>query len=277
MAGGEGKGSIRRCAVCGTFYPDNRAELASSIDRLFKDVPPHTGGTITGIIAPHAGYAYSGATAATAFGRLKGSAYDGVLIVSPSHREYFEGSTVFDGAGYATPLGVVPVDEELRDRLLAASPEIRASRAGHQSEHAVEVQLPFLQRALGGFAFVPMVIGHQTPATCFSVGKAIAEAVGDRKILLIASTDLSHYYSADVAHRLDTIVIDDLRTFNERALMDHLERGTTEACGGGPAVAVLTALRLLGSSRVEILQYATSGDVTGDYGSVVGYVGALAV
>lgn len=271
------KGSVRPCAVCGTFYPENPAELAASIDGLFRDVPPHQGEWIRGIIAPHAGYKYSGPTAATAFGRLRGSTYDAVLIVSPSHHEYFEGTSVFDGGGYATPLGVVPIEDDLREELVSASGDIRASGAGHQSEHAVEVQLPFLQRALGEFAFVPLVIGHQTPETCFKLGKAIAGVVRDRKILLIASTDLSHYYSAEVAHRMDTIVIDDLRAFDEQALMDHLEKGMAEACGGGPAVAVLTALRHLGSSRVDILNYATSGDVTGDYRSVVGYVGAVAV
>ena len=244
---------------------------------LFNDVPPHAGERIRGIIAPHAGYLYSGPTAATAYARLRGSAYEAVVIVSPSHREHFEGVSVFNGGGYATPLGVVPVDSDLRDQLLGASREIHSSGAGHQSEHAVEVQLPFLQRALGTFAFVPLVIGNQTPETCFNLGKAIAGVVRDRNILLIASTDLSHFYSADIAHRMDSIVIDDLRAFDERGLMDHLERGTAQACGGGPAVAVLTALRHLGSSRVDILHYATSGDVTGDYGSVVGYVGAVAV
>jgi AmmeMemoRadiSam system protein B len=271
------RGSVRPCAVCGTFYPENSRELASLIDGLFKDVPPHTGERIRGIIAPHAGYLYSGPTAATAYGRLRGCTYDAVLIVSPSHREHFEGVSVFNGEGYATPLGVVPVDGDLREQLVGASEEIRLSGAGHQSEHAVEVQLPFLQRALGKFVFVPLVIGHQTPETCFNLGKSIAGVVGDRNVLLIASTDLSHFYSADIAHRMDTVVIDDLRAFDEQALMDHLERGMAEACGGGPAVAVLSALRHLGSSRVDILQYATSGDVTGDYGSVVGYVGAVAV
>lgn len=274
--GAEERG-VRPCAVCGTFYPGNRIELAAAIDRLFSEIPGQSGDRIRGIIAPHAGYLYSGPTAAVAYGRLRGSAYDAVVVVAPSHREYFEGVSVYDGAGYATPLGVVPIDEPLRERLVAASREISLSRAGHQSEHAVEVQLPFLQRALGAFSFVPLVIGHQSPETCFNLGKAIAAAAGDRNILLVASTDLSHHYAADVAHRMDTIVIDDLRAFDAHALMEHLESGSAEACGGGPAVAVMTALLHLGSSRVDILKYATSGDITGDYGSVVGYVGAVAV
>jgi hypothetical protein len=270
------KGSVRRCVVCGTFYPAEAADLRATVDGMLGGVSAIEGKHITGIIAPHAGYAYSGPTAASAYRRLRGASYDAVIIVSPSHREYFEGVSVFDGGGYATPLGVVPVDHELRERLLNASKEIRRSRAGHQSEHAVEVQLPFLQRALGSCSFVPMVIGHQAPETCFALGQAIAEAVDGHNVLLVASTDLSHYYSAEKAHRLDDVIIGDLRAFDEHGLMDHLEAGTTEACGGGPAVAVLSALRILGSSRVEIMNYATSGDVTGDLASVVGYVGAVA-
>ena len=272
-----GREAVRPCAVCGTFYPSDPAQLASTVDGLFEEIPRQEGSRILGIIAPHAGYLYSGPTAASAYGRLRGSTYDAVLIVAPSHREYFECVTVFDGSGYGTPLGVVPVDGGLRDAFLEASPAIHRSRSGHGGEHAVEVQLPFLQRALGKFSFVPLVIGHQTPATCFDLGKTMAQVVAEKRILLVASTDLSHYYPADVAHRLDAVVISDLRSFSERALMDHLEQGAAEACGGGPAVAVLTALRKLGSSRVDILHYATSGDVTGDMRSVVGYVGAVAV
>ncbi|MEW6509377.1 MAG: AmmeMemoRadiSam system protein B [Bacteroidota bacterium] len=269
--------SVRRCAVCGTFYPAGQTELTATIDRLIADIPPSGPERIRGIIAPHAGYIYSGPTAASAYGRLRGSAYDAVVIVSPSHREYFDGVSVFDGDAYQTPLGVVDVNGELRRRLLEECQDVVASSAGHGTEHAVEVHLPFLQRVLGEFSFLPLVIGHQTPETCFTLGEAIARMAAEKNLLLVASTDLSHFYPAETALRLDAIVIEDVRAFDARGLMLHLEEGKAEACGGGPVVAVMTALRRLGSSRMDVLQYATSGDVTGDYGSVVGYLGAVAL
>jgi hypothetical protein len=268
--------SIRTCTACGTFYPADPAELAGTIDLLLKDVPRDGTGSIRGIIAPHAGYIYSGPTAALAYGRIAGSVYESVVVVSPSHRELFEGVSVYDGDGYATPLGVVRVDRLLRESLLRVCPFVHSSTAGHGAEHAVEVHLPFLQRALGDFPFLPLVIGHQTPEVCFVLGEALAGILRGRSVLLVASTDLSHFYTAEVAHRLDAVVIDDLGKFDERALMDHLEGGVAEACGGGPTVAVMTALKLLGSSRIDVVRYATSGDITGDQRSVVGYVGAVA-
>jgi AmmeMemoRadiSam system protein B len=268
---------IRPCAVCGTFYPGERVSLNSALDKLLDAVRPQPGPPVLGAIAPHAGYAYSGPTAASVYGRLRGASYDAVVIVSPSHREFFDGVSVYGGEGYATPLGIVAVDSSLREKLIDECAVVRSSSAGHVSEHAVEVHLPFLQKVLGDFRFVPLVIGHQSAATCFALGVALGSVLKGLRALLVASTDLSHFYPATVAHRMDEIVINDLRAFDEEKLMGHLESGAAEACGGGPTVAVLTALKRLGSSRIDVLKYATSGDMTGDQDSVVGYVGAIAI
>ena len=153
---------------------------------------------------------------------------------------------------------------------------VRSSLRGHGAEHAVEVHLPFLQTVLGSFLFLPLVIGHQTPETCFALGEALGNVLRGRKALIVASTDLSHFRSDSEAREVDAVMIGDVRSFDPAALMSHLREGATEACGGGPAVAAMTALKVLGGTRLDVVGYATSGDVTGDLRSVVGYLSAVA-
>jgi hypothetical protein len=208
---------------------------------------------------------------------LKDRAYDAVVIVSPSHREYFDGISVYPGDGYSTPLGTVQINEELRTGLLNEFPPVVADVAGHRDEHAVEVQLPFLQEVLTHFSILPIVIGDQRREYCFGLGNALAGLLKGKNALLVASTDLSHYYPGEIASKLDEIMVEDVRSFNPESLMDHLESGRTEACGGGPTVAVMEALRHLGAKSMTILHHCNSGDVTGDYDQVVGYLSAVAV
>lgn len=267
---------VRSPAVAGLFYPEDPGELARTIAVLITPESPEIPAGARGIIVPHAGYAYSGPTAGRAYGRLIRGAYETVVIVAPSHREFFEGVSVYDGEAYRTPLGTVPVDGSLREALIAGATCASASVRGHGAEHAVEVHLPFLQSAIGSFSFLPCVIGHQTPETCFALGEALGALLRGRKALLVASTDLSHFRSDREAREIDAVMIGDVRTFDPRSLMAHLAEGATEACGGGPAVSVLTALREIGATRVEVTDYATSGDVTGDLRSVVGYMSAVA-
>jgi hypothetical protein len=218
---------------------------------------------------------FSGPTAAAAYSRLVGTSVDTVVVVSPSHRELFEGVSAYAGDAYATPLGVIPVNTELRARLVKKSAIVTASERGHRQEHAIEVQLPFLQEILASFTVLPLVIGNQSAAVCFALGDALGSVLQGVRCVLVASTDLSHYHPAQVADRLDSVFLDDVRRFDEERLMRDLEEGRTEACGGGPAVAVLRAMRILGASRVEVVHHCNSGDVTGDRDSVVGYVSAV--
>ena len=269
--------AIRAAAVAGMFYPGDPGELARSIAGMIPAGGAEVTPAVRGIIAPHAGYLYSGPTAARAYCRLARGAYDAVVVVAPSHREYFEGVSVYDGQAYLTPLGTVPVDRDLRDALVSAAPFVRASVEGHREEHAVEVHLPFLQTVLGAFSFLPLVIGHQTPGTCFALGEVLGGVLSHRRALVVASTDLSHFHSDSEAREIDAVTIADVRGFDPRALMSHLTEGVAEACGGGPVVAVMTALKSLGATRVEVMEYATSGDVTGDRRSVVGYLSAVAI
>lgn len=270
--------AVRPSAVHGLFYPGDPGELRREVDSLLEKAGRggHDGGRIRGVIAPHAGYMYSGYTAARAYAQVKGRSYGVVVIVSPSHQEYFDGISVFPGDAYSTPLGTVNVNSNVREKLLKSSSIVVASTKGHGSEHAIEVQLPFLQQTLHRYTILPIVMGDQKRELCLHLGDALSTVLGDEDHLLVASTDLSHYYPSEIADRLDSRMIDDIARFDRERLMEDLETGKTEACGGGPTVAVMTALGRLGVSTMEVLYHCNSGDVTGDRHRVVGYVSAVA-
>lgn len=268
---------VRRPAVAGMFYPGEPGALRRDVDALLGAAPkPRSGRPIVAVIAPHAGYMYSGGTAAKAYARLRGAAYETVVVVSPSHREFFDGVSVYPGDAYETPLGSMTIDADLRDRLVRSCRHVSASVRGHRTEHAVEVQLPFLQRVLGSFRLLPLVIGNQNRGICLELGQRLGEILKGRSALLVASTDLSHYHTAGEAGALDGEFVRVLERGDEEALMGALEDGSTEACGGGPVVAVLHAVRAMGSAAVEVVARSTSGDITGDNENVVGYVSAVA-
>jgi MEMO1 family protein len=199
-----------------------------------------------------------------------------VVVVSPSHHEFFEGVSVYPGLIYETPFGPVPIDTTLRMDVLAAGRVLRPTETGHRQEHAIEVQLPLLQYALGNFQMLPLVIGHQTRDACFSLAETLAQVLQGKNALLVASTDLSHYYPSVVARRLDRVAAEDINKFDPATLMDHLDEGLTEACGGGPAVSVMMALQRLGATQMEVVAQCNSGDITGENDSVVGYLSAIA-
>ncbi|HEV8539321.1 MAG TPA: AmmeMemoRadiSam system protein B [Bacteroidota bacterium] len=267
--------TIRPPAVAGLFYPAQREVLSQNIKQLLAAAPTDIpGGALVALVSPHAGYQYSGPTAACAFSLLQSRRFDVVVIVSPSHREYFDGISIYDGKAYRTPLGDVMIDEELRARLLLDDTIIESSQLGHGEEHAVEVQLPFLQSIMGEVSMVPIVMGDQRREYCLHLGEKLAAVLKGRKALLIASTDLSHYHPHEIARNLDRIFIDDVAAFDCEGLMRNLELERTEACGGGPTVAVLLASRSLGADSVQVLHHCNSGDVTGEFNRVVGYLSA---
>jgi hypothetical protein len=170
----------------------------------------------------------------------------------------------------------VAIDADIRKALIQASSMIIADDAGHRDEHAIEVQLPFLQEVLGEFKLVPIVMGDQGREFCLELARALTEVIGAKKVLLVASTDLSHYHSGRVAEAIDKVTIDDVRKFDFKQLMSDLENRTAEACGGGPTVAVLAALRSMGVMNIDVVHHCNSGDVTGDTRNVVGYLSAVA-
>jgi AmmeMemoRadiSam system protein B len=266
---------VRRPAVADTFYPGDPEvldkEVATMIDQAEK---AELRGEIKALVSPHAGYMYSGLVAAVGYKHIRERNISVVAIISPSHREYFPGVSVFNGKGYETPLGMVPVDLELCDALIQQNERIISSWAGHRNEHALEVQLPFLQKTLKDFRIIPIVMGDQDYDTCIVLGEALATVLKDVTALIVASSDLSHYHPYSEAVRIDKVTIDLVEAFNEAELMNALEKGACEACGGGPIIAAMVASKKEGANKAQALSYHNSGDVTGDHTAVVGYLSA---
>jgi hypothetical protein len=261
--------------VAGYFYPGDPTLLALAVDSMLERQAHHRDvGTPLALIAPHAGYAYSGDTAAAAYATLRGRMPATAVIVSPSHREYFKGISVYDGDAYRTPLGLLNVDTDLRERITAARGLITASSLGHRDEHAVEVHLPFLQRLDPHMKILPVVMGEQRPEYCRVLAEALAAACDPDRTVFIASSDLSHFHPDDRARLLDEVACHDIRDFAPLRLLDDVAQHRTEACGAGPVAAVMLAAAQLGAGGVRVLAQCTSGDVTGDRARVVGYLSA---
>lgn len=261
---------FREPAVAGLFYPSNPEELTSVINSY---ITAYTGEMAFsgGIVAPHAGYIYSGVTAASAYASLPENAFKTIIILSPSHREYFHGCSVYPGEGYTTPLGNVKIDSELRSRLIAVSPQsVFLSLAGHRKEHAVEVHIPYIQHRFPDAAILPVVMGDQTPAAIDNLASVLAE-IYTEDILIVASTDLSHFYTAATAEQKDNRFADLFELGDDATLERELNAEITEACGGGLVVAMMRALKQHSFTKGQKIEQTHSGIVSGDMDEVVGY------
>jgi MEMO1 family protein len=266
---------IRKSGIAGSWYPGNPRILREEIARFFPRVPDRGLGTdIGGIVAPHAGYDYSGQVSAHAYRQIRGISFDAVIVIGPSPRSFFRGVSAYPAGGYETPLGVVPVDETLAGELIESGPVVSDIPEAHTQEHSVEIQLPFLQSALGRFSFVPLIMGDQSRHICEALADTIVHAVGTRKTLIVGSSDLSHYHAYDRAMAMDRRVLEHLVRMDAAGLLQALEASSCEAGGGGPAAVTVMSARKLGADSAELLKYANSGDVTGDRSSVVGYASA---
>jgi AmmeMemoRadiSam system protein B len=276
-------GSIRQPAVAGMFYPGDAEALASAVDALLAGGIDGTGlSPARALVVPHAGYTYSGAIAAAGFRRLRpfASALQRAFIVGPSHVEAFDFTSVFDGEFYRTPLGDVAVDDRAARALALAHPSIKRDRAGHvlrsreRGEHAIEVELPFLQR-LGDARVVPIIMGTQSWDACEVLGTALRDVVDWNHDIVIASSDLSHFYDDKRARELDGVFCETVATANAEMLYARLAGGECEACGGGPVVAALLACEGLRTRTCDVIARGNSGDVSHDRSSVVGYASAV--
>jgi AmmeMemoRadiSam system protein B len=265
---------VRKAAVAGTWYPGTPDKLAGEVDRYLALAEPAWEGSITALVAPHAGLRYSGPVAAYAYKLMEGRRYDVVVLVGPSHHVGFDGVAVCFQGVFETPLGPVPIAESYADAIAKAAPSVREHPTAHVREHSLEMHLPFLQRVLPETPIVPLVMGYQTRETIGELAAGLSSALSGRTALLVASTDLSHYHDAVTAARLDGRVIEYVSTFDFDGLLDALDAFPDHACGGGPTVAVMRAARALGAQRADVLKYADSGDVSGDKNAVVGYLAA---
>jgi hypothetical protein len=273
---------IRPTAVAGSFYPEQPTALAKTLADMFaKAARPEVTGHIIGLVSPHAGYMYSGPVAAYAYKAVQGLEYRDVIVIAPCHVEAFGGAAVYPGDAYATPLGNVPIDKELSAKIGSFTKDVKLSEAGHRfvsrgGEHSLEVQLPFLKTMLGDFKLVAIVMGEQSEQTCKDLADAVAKACAGRNdVLIVASSDLSHYHDSKTARRLDTNVSDYIDNYDYAGLLTALDEDKAEACGGGPIAAMMMAAQKLGANKAKVVRYATSGDITGDNSGVVGYLAAV--
>ncbi|MCC7417340.1 MAG: AmmeMemoRadiSam system protein B [Acidobacteria bacterium] len=271
----EWPGGIRRAAVAGRWYPGTAASLASAVEAHLAGAGTCVSGRLVALIAPHAALLYSGPVAAYAYRLLRGRAIDLIVLAGPSHFDDFDGVAVYPAGAFETPLGPIDIDAGCASALLEASPMMRAHPAAHAREHSLEMQLPFIRRLAPQARIVPLLMGRQTAEAGRALGDALAAVLEARaRVLLVASTDLSHYHDAATAASLDAVVIGCVERFDADGLQEALDRRPDHACGGGPTIAVMRAARRLGARDAVVLRYADSGDVSGDKSAVVGYLAA---
>jgi MEMO1 family protein len=260
----------REAAVAGRFYPGRRDELARDLRTLMPDA--EGAAPAVAVLAPHAGYVYSGAVAGATYRRV--AVPQRAVVLCPNHTGVGERVALWPDGGWLTPLGRVPVDPELT-AALRTWPGVRADRAAHLAEHALEVQLPFLQARRPDVAIAALCLGPLPVDECLSLGEALAGALRARPALLVASSDMSHYVSDAEARRKDGQALDRFLALDARGLFETVEREDISMCGFIPAAVVLAAARALGATQAELVRYANSGDVNGDWERVVGYAGAI--
>lgn len=294
-AEGASEPKVRPAAVAGAFYPADPQTLSKMIDdMLAKAAPLPVDGAIVAAVAPHAGYPYSGPVAAWTYAAIAaqvkaGHKYSRVVVIAPTHYVGFDFTSVYDGDAYSTPLGQVPVDKEFARRLAKMSSTMQLSDKGHQAtadapEHSVEVQLPWLQKVLGNFELVPIVMGDTSYESSRALGVALAKMLrNDHDTLVLASSDLSHYHPYADAETIDHKTLHAIEAYDYYSLSRNIqyrgpgEPGIWEACGGAPIVAAMIYAERMGANKAEVLRYANSGDVTGDKSRVVGYSADLLV
>lgn len=265
---------IRQPAVAGFFYPADPNILKRQINALLEIAQPNIKiDSVNGLVVPHAGYQYSGKTAAFGFNLLKNKKYKTVIILSPSHREYFPGVSIYNGDAYETPLGIVEIDNEIAQKLETQNQIIFRGIEGHRDEHAIEVEIPFLQTVLKNFKIVPIVMGDQSKIFIDTLAEKLAEIIRD-DILIVTSSDLSHYYPHTIADKLDSRVEECINKFDYRELEESLNSRKCEACGGGLIVSMLKAFDLANKGKAKVLYRNDSSEASGNTTEVVGYLSA---
>jgi len=270
--------TVRQPAVAGRFYPANAQHLRAEVETYITapasaSAEPEAKIRAFGCVVPHAGYVYSGHVAGAVYGRL--DLPRRYIILCPNHTGMGEPLAIMSEGSWHTPLGDASIDEKLAVQLKAKLPLLSEDQAAHRYEHALEVQLPFLQVLAPGFRFVPITVGTSNFDVLSALGTVIGHvAMGaNERMLVIASSDMNHYESDSVTRVKDRRAIDQLLALDPRGLYEVVHKGDISMCGYGPAVVMLTASRKMGATQAELIRYATSGDVSGDLDMVVGYAG----
>jgi hypothetical protein len=273
---------IRPSPIAGRWYTADPRRLAAEVDGYLDAAQlPALAGEVIAVMAPHAGHRYSGPVAGYAFAALRGLSPDLVAIVSPMHYPYAEPLLTTSHHAYATPLGNIPVDQAALQSLdghLVDRLGYSLAYVAHDPEHSLEIELPFLQRLFpAGFGLLPIMVREQSSTVARQLGQALALTLNGRNAILVASTDLSHFYTQSEAQRLDAELLERVAAFDPQGVIRVDEQGKGFACGRGALAAMLWAAQALGADQVQVLNHATSGDVTGDFSQVVGYAAAVAL
>ncbi|MGD8538936.1 MAG: AmmeMemoRadiSam system protein B [Candidatus Aminicenantes bacterium] len=265
---------VRKPVCAGSWYENRPEELSRQLDRflLQADSSAPTEG-ILGLIAPHAGYVYSGWIAAHAYRLVHGKDYDTVIIIGPSHRHGFRGCSIYPEGGYETPFGVAEIDESLASEISKASGFGFIPKA-HEEEHSVEMQVPFIQKVLPEAKIVPIVMGVPSRKTVSALAEAFIQTLRHKNVLIVASTDLSHFFSKGKANTVDRETVALIESMDTDVLLKKMERRENIMCGGGPVAAVLIYAKKVGGPKIKTLKYADSSQVGGDESRVVGYMAA---
>ena len=271
---------VRPSPIAGKWYEADPTILTRIVDGFLDEAQlPELDGEVMAVIAPHAGHQYSGAVAGYAFGALRGRSPELVAVIAPMHHPYSQPLITSAHAAYSTPLGEVPIDQDAvreLDEALQSDLGFGLSPVSNDPEHSLEIELPFLQRALRpGWKLLPVMVRAQEPRVSEALGRALGRVLATKNFVLVASTDLSHFYKQKTAMTYDRAMLDQIESFSPEGAFDLERAGRGFACGLGAFTAVLWASRQLGADRVKVLRHATSGDVTGDYSSVVGYGAAV--
>lgn len=272
-----GKENIKTPNVSGQFYDSNPKVLSSVLDRFFaqadvKAYPPD----IAVLIAPHAGYVYSGQVAAYSYKAASHNRYKTIVLLAPSHYLGFEGFSVGDFDKFKTPLGEIPVDRVFAAKLIGGMESVVFAPKAFEKEHSIEVQIPFIQKIFPESKIVPVMIGRPSYQSLKDFSSTLAKIVGDRKdVLVVVSTDMSHFHDDSFARKMDERTMTAVKNFESEILYNECTFGTLELCGVFPVVAALNYAREKGFDKIEVLKYANSGDVSGDYSRVVGYFSAI--
>ena len=272
---------VRPSPIAGQWYEGEPKALARSVDSYLDHAQlPELHGDVIGVVAPHAGHQYSGPVAGYAFAAFRGRTPDLVAVLSPFHN--FHSSPLLTSAydAYATPLGRVPIDHasvQALEESIQSTLSLGLTRISNDPEHSLEIELPFLQRALKSeWKLLPIMVRAVEPRVSQALGKALAKVLQGKNAILVASTDLSHYYNQETALTFDHFMLSKIEAFDPMGAFEAERNDKGFACGLGALTAVLWACKELGADEVKILHHATSGDVTGDYSGVVGY-GAAAI
>ena len=265
--------NIKKPNVSGQFYTNDPIELAVQIEDMISgaQVEPYTT-PVEIIIAPHAGYYYSGAVAGHSFKAVSQQKYNTIIILAPSHFYGFDGISVWDNGGFETPLGIVDVDEEFAKELTQFHPKIINDPKAFVKEHSLEVEIPFLQQTFQGFRLVPVVLGQPSPQLMAEFAQKLNSVIGNREdVLVVVSTDLSHYHDDSFARQMDSKTIEAIKSQDAELIYRECLSGGMEMCGCFPVITSLLLAKIRGLSQVDVLKYANSGDVNGKKDSVVGY------